>query len=366
VSLNWQLESFSEADTEELVELCQAQAGKAAAVSSEYIRWQHRANPAGLAQVGLAKEKGSTRIIGVLWLMPMLFQLNGQVVLGSQSMYALVHPDFRRQGIFSALVNFCDEAGRQQGYRFSYGFPNPNSFPGFVNHLRWSAIGQARLFIRPVNTKRLIQRRFGSGMIQEAIAPVATTAEHLLFQPRWLSSDANQITVQEIDTQDTALDDFWSRVRNKYPVMVVRDTRFLEWRYRQIPDRHYQLWAAREHGDIVAIIALRCVSIKSIACGMLVDFLVEGSERGKLGGEKLIQHATDYFQQQNMDLAGCLMLPHVDEISALRHQGYLTCPGALQPQPFHVIFHMLDGRQPPGSLSDLGSWFLTMGDFDAV
>jgi GNAT superfamily N-acetyltransferase len=366
VSRDWRPVFYTEADVDELVALCQAQPGKAATITPEYVRWQHSANPAGLAQVGLARENGSGRIVGVVWLMPLHIQVNGEAALGSQSMYALVHSDYRRQGVFSALVTFCDEEGQRRGFNFSYGFPNPNSYPAFVRRLGWSDLGQARLFLRPLNVSRLIERRLGSGPFQSALAVAASTGERVLFQPRLLSPKAAQITVEDIDTTDSALNKFWARVWKKYPVMVVRDARFLDWRYKQIPDRHYQLWAARQDKQIIAITALRSVSIEGIACGMVVDLLAEPGERGRLGGELLLQRAAEHFQQQDLDLAGCLMLPHADEIGSLRHQGYLPCPRALQPQPFRVVVRVFEEGQHSAILLDLKNWFLTMGDFDAV
>ena len=104
---DWRPVLYTEADTDALAAFCQAQPGKAAAVSAEYVRWQHAANPAGLARVGLAKANGSERIVGVIWLVPLKIQVGNEVVLGSQSMYALVHPDYRRQGIMSTLAAFC-------------------------------------------------------------------------------------------------------------------------------------------------------------------------------------------------------------------------------------------------------------------
>lgn len=363
---DWRPVLYTETDVEELVTLCQAQPGKAAAVTPEYVFWQHSANPAGQAQVGLAKENGSDRIVGVIWLMPLRIQVGEEVALGSQSMYALVHPDYRRQGIFCTLVDFCDERGRQQGYRFSYGFPNPNSYPGFVGRLGWSDLGQARLYLRPLHTRRLVTRRLGQGLFQGALASATQFGKQVLFRSHPLPRDAARIDVEELDTQHPALDGFWARVRSKYSIMVVRDRRFLHWRYQQIPARCYELWAAWQDGQIVATIALRATSIEGIACGMVVDFLVEPSERGRLGGEVLLHRAAEHFQQQDLDLAGCLMLPHAAEIRLLRRRGYIRCPRTLQPQPFRVVLRVHNGTPYTRQLLDLRNWFLTMGDFDAV
>lgn len=363
---DWRPVLYTDADAEELVTLCQAQLGKAAAITPAYVRWQHSANPAGQAQVGLAKENGSDRIVGVVWLMPLRIQVGHEITLGSQSMYALVAPDYRRQGIFTTLVKFADQKGQQQGYQFSYGFPNPNSYPGFVGRLGWTEVGQARLYLRPLDTGRLVRRRLGRGLVQGALAATAKTGKHLLFRPRPLPSGAAGITVRDEDVLSPAMDDYWQRIRTKYPIMVARDTRFLDWRYKQIPDRHYQLWSARQNGQIVATIALRATNIEGIDCGMVVDLLAEPSERGRLGGEVLLLHAELHFRRQDLDMAGCLMLPHAEEIGLLHHQGYVACPRGLQPQPFPVVVRVQNGTPGPERMLHLSNWFLTMGDFDAI
>jgi GNAT superfamily N-acetyltransferase len=363
---DWRPVLYTEADTDALAAFCQAQPGKAAAVSAEYIRWQHAANPAGLARVGLAKANGSESIVGVKWLVPLKIQAGNEIVLGSHSCYVLVHPDYRRQGIMSTLVAFCEESGRQQGYRFAYGFPNPRSYPGFVGRLGWSDLGEAGLFLRPLNAGRLVTRRLGEGALQRALGAVASAGSRLLCRPHPLPADTATMSVKDVQTTDPALDDFWLRVRGKYPIMVVRDCRFLDWRYRQVPARDYQLRAARQDGQIVATVVLRSTTIEGVACGMVVDLLVEPSQRGRLGGEMLLHQASGRFKQQDLDLAGCLMLPHAEEANLLRRQGYVLCPRALQPQPFHVILRMHNGEPDSRQLLDLRNWFLTMGDFDAI
>jgi GNAT superfamily N-acetyltransferase len=366
VTLSWQPVLYIDADAEQLVDLCQLQPGKAAAVSAEYIRWLRTANPAGLAQVGLGKEMASGRIVGVLWFVPLRIQVGDQVLLGSQVLYGLVHPDWRGQGVFSTLMSFCNECGQRQGFQFTYAFPNPHSYPLAVRRLGYADIGEARLFIRPLNIVRLVTRRLGSDAFRAVPTVAGWSGARSLFRARPLGPEAAQVSVREMDTQDAALDDFWARIRGKYPVMVVRDVRFLHWRYTQIPGRTYRVLAARQAGPISAIVVLRNVSINGVSCGMVVDFLVESTAQGRLAGEVLLREAAADFQANDADLAGCLMLPHAEEIALLRRQGYVRCPAWLQPQPFRAI--LLTNRDTPASevLRGMRSWFLTMGDFDAV
>ena len=220
--------------------------------------------------------------------------------------------------------------------------------------------------MRPLNPGRLVTLRLGEGILQRALGATAAAGSGLLCRPRPLSADAATMSVEDIQATDPTLNDFWLRVRDKYPVMVVRDGQFLDWRYRQVPGRDYELRVARRNGHIMATVALRSTAIEGVACGMVVDLLVEPSQHGRLGGEMLLRDASEHFEQQDLDLAGCLMLPHAEEAGVLRRQGYVPCPRALQPQPFRVVLRVHNGRLPSRQLLDLQNWFLTMGDFDAI
>jgi hypothetical protein len=174
------------------------------------------------------------------------------------------------------------------------------------------------------------------------------------------------LSITEVHTNDPSLDDFWQRVRSKYPAMLVRDTDFLDWRYTKVPERTYRMLAARLRGSIVATAVLREVTIEGIPCGMIVDFLVLPTLEGRQAGEALLRKATAFFAEKGLDLVGCLMLPGVEEIKLLVHQGFVLCPPWLQPQPFPVILRGDADTPRWDTLFEINSWFLTMGDFDAV
>ena len=362
----WDLKLFQDEDIDGLVELCQLQAGKSGVITADYINWQYNKNPAGQAQVAVAKQTTTGKILGVVWFMPLRIQFENQVVLGSQSLYALVHPDYRRQGILSGMAPICSERLRQQGVKFTYGFPNPNSYYPYVKRFGWVDVGDAHLYLRPLNVERLIAQRYGHGPIQWALAAAGQTAKELIFRPKSPGDGVDQLSISEVQTSDPLLDDFWQRVRGKYPLMLVRDSTFLDWRYTQVPDRSYVFLAAKHRGIIVAYIVLRHVTIEEIPCGIVVDFLVESTPIGRIAGKALLQTALRRFEDMNLDLAGCLMLPGVEEIELLVNQGFVKCPTWLLPQPLHILMHIDKDAPSRDMLGDLNSWFLTMGDYDAV
>ena len=96
-------------------------------------RWAFLNNPVGAPVIALAKEKGTT--VGHYAMTPILFKHYSKEIIAYLSMTTMVHPNFRKEGLFAILANMVYEAAPHR--TFVYGFPKSNSTPGFVKRLEW-------------------------------------------------------------------------------------------------------------------------------------------------------------------------------------------------------------------------------------
>ncbi|MCC7015884.1 MAG: GNAT family N-acetyltransferase [Rhodospirillales bacterium] len=117
-----------------------------------YDRWRYLASPHGPAPGTLAV--ADNRAVGFYTLWPTPLKIGSASVAGAQSMDTMTHPDFRGQGIFVALARACFDLAATRGVRLLYGFPNRESFPGFVRRLEWTHAGGIPHWIRPVRPSR--------------------------------------------------------------------------------------------------------------------------------------------------------------------------------------------------------------------
>ena len=62
---------------------------------------------------------------------------DGKSLLAAQSGDTMTHPDHRGKGLFIKLAVKTYELCRSMGIGFVFGFPNENSYPGFVKKLAW-------------------------------------------------------------------------------------------------------------------------------------------------------------------------------------------------------------------------------------
>lgn len=73
-------------------------------------------------------------------------------VVAAQSGDTMTHPDHQGRGLFTMLGRATYEAAAAEGIAFVFGFPNENSYPGFVRKLGWTHTRTMRARWWPVPT----------------------------------------------------------------------------------------------------------------------------------------------------------------------------------------------------------------------
>jgi len=357
----WQVVKYRPENLPETLEMTREYYGESWISDLGYLKWQYENNPAGPAVIQLARDVASDQLAGQYVVIPMRFQADNETSIGTLSLNTLTRQIYAGQGIFTGLANAVYQACAEQGSEFCYGFPNPNSYPGFTKKLGFTDLGCVPLLIRPLNTKALVKKRFGSLLASLAL-PV-----HLFYKVKDRSDDRYEVyPLTAFDL--SAMNAFWTKVQHKYPIMGIRDADYIRWRYFNNPYRDYQLYGIHKQNssELLGYIVGRCTEVEGLSSGMIVDFLVDPSvpEAGTL----LINRLLRFFVDNNMDLAGSLMLPQTEESRLLKANGFFTCPKALEPQPFPVIYRRFSPQREgnPDPFLHLNHWFLTMGDYDAI
>jgi len=68
-------------------------------------------------------------------------EFNGVVVSAAQSGDTMTHKAHTGKGLFTRLAKMTYELAKENGIKFVFGFPNKNSYPGFVKKLSWICPG---------------------------------------------------------------------------------------------------------------------------------------------------------------------------------------------------------------------------------
>ncbi len=69
---------------------------------------------------------------------PYMMEYKGKQYLAAQSGDTMTSPAHGGKGLFTTLAKMTYELAKQEGIQFIFGFPNANSYPGFVKKLNWT------------------------------------------------------------------------------------------------------------------------------------------------------------------------------------------------------------------------------------
>jgi hypothetical protein len=221
------------------------------------------------------------------------------------------------------------------------------------------------LLIRPLDMMKLAQAYFSSRWQRLMVGVGGQLAWPLLFRARQFNPGQHNFTVHVLDGFDERFDDFWARVKDKYPILVVRDRRYLAWRFARISGRQHRILVVQVGAEVIGYAVLRCANIREIPTGLVMDLLVEAGPRGEAAGDCLVAEAWRYFRSENMWLAGGLMSSGTMEYHIMRRAGYRPCPERFAPRLFRFAFR-LHGEKlaiAPRLLPE--HWFVTIADYEA-
>jgi ribosomal protein S18 acetylase RimI-like enzyme len=360
----WVSSRYSSEDAQDSLQLLRKTSGDTEAASQAYHEWQCQRNPAGPAIATLAREAETGRLIGQVVTTPVRVRLSGKVRVASLSLDPVIDPAYQNRGVLAGLLKDVCALSAEEGIAFTYGFPNQASHLTFVNKAGFRNIGSVPLLVRPLNPERLAMKTTRS----RVLAKTASVATRVWRTPAPVPPQeaVPGLEIGEVDSFDSSFVLFWDRVQHRFPVMVVRDPTYLNWRFAGAPTRKYTTFVARSEGEIRGFIVLRVAPLGQFSAGLIVELVVEASAEGRAAGRLLIDKAYSYLEDQDLDILASLALRHTDEFRLLRSRGFWVSPKFLEPRPFRLVVRCHDEERSPSRLAyDLRNWFVTMGDYDA-
>ncbi len=361
----WVSSRYSPKDARDCLELLRKIRGDSEAAAAAYQEWQCQRSPAGAAVVILTREVETGELIGQVATVPRNIRLSGKMRTAGLLLNPVVDPGHQDQDICVGLLRDSCDVSAEEGIAFSYGFPDRLSYSKFVNKTAFRDIGSVPLLIRPLDPERLALKTTHSAVVGKTVSIARKIWRNTPPVPRQECPPGLEIA--KIGSFDDSFAVFWDRVQHRFPVMVIRDPSYLNWRFTDMPTREYTTFAAASGGKTRGFVVVRVAPLGEFSAGLIVDLVVEPSAEGRAAGRLLIDQAYSYAQDHDLDLVASLALRHTDEFRLLRSRGFWVCPKFLQPEPFRLVVRCHDEEASPSRLAyDLRNWFVTMGDYDAM
>jgi predicted N-acetyltransferase YhbS len=326
--VDWKVRSYHDGDEVGIVELQNTEPRTRPYMLERWF-WRYKNNPYGFLTV-VAEHDG--KIVGHMawWLLEMKF--GGKKIVASQASELVVHPGYRRQGMFLAMGKALAEMAQDQGVQFTYGFPNA---PAYVGHLQygWVDVAQIPMLAGYFDTYPMIRR------------PLSSIAN--LFY-RKLTKKIVTIDIAKIDRFPESINTLTENALLRYGIFVERNAKYLNWRFFQNPEQQYEVFAY-EKGYVVTL----AESLDKRKVGYIVDIVAEDDEAFLA----LTQKAIAELAKHGVDSVKCLMQP---SHYLLKRVGFTFFPKRKQTLIARVntpsFQHIYDANKR--------DWFITYGDCD--
>ncbi len=123
-------------------------------------KWKNKYynNPAGKSYVFGAFV--DDRLVGINSFMQIDFVYKGITIKTVESGDSIVDPEYRRKGIFSQIIKYAENYLRNAGYDLIIGFPNNQSYPGFIK-LGFLDLCHVKNEIIVVDLKKMVYELYG-------------------------------------------------------------------------------------------------------------------------------------------------------------------------------------------------------------
>lgn len=359
----WVTSRYTSDDAQDCLQLVRAASGETGAPDSSHHEWQCQRSPAGAAIGSLAREAETGRLIGQVVTIPMRVRLSGKVRIASLCLDPVIDSAYQPSGVLPGLLDDVSALSAKERIAFAYGFPSQASHWPIIEKAGFQNIGAVPLLLKPMNPERLATKT-AHGHPPARAASIARRVWRTAA-PTVRPEALPGLEIAEVDYFDGSFESFWEKAQHRFPVMIVRDPTYLNWRFMDVPQRQYTAFAARSEGEIRGITVLRAAPLGHFSAGLIAELVVEASAEGRAAGRLLIDRAYSHFKGQDLDLLASLALRHTDEFRLLRSMGFWVCPKFLEPRPFRLFVRAYEGEGASSRLAyDLNSWILTMGDFD--
>ena len=178
---------------------------------------------------------------------PYFANFGGKLIEITQLMDIMSHPDYRKTGLFIHSANaFFDYFGCPERSSILYGFPGKYHFAIGEKYLKYEKIKPSVCYLK-LHTSDLLTNQ---------------KAQKTKFG----------FKIKKVNKIDSSFDKLWNNYHTFYPLSVIRDAKFLNWRFMKHPFNKYEIWVYKNFisGNLKAYVILSRKDNKKVS---IVDML---------------------------------------------------------------------------------------------
>lgn len=165
-------------------------------VNLQFLEKKYNTSFTGIKNIGFLAYHSLTKEPAAYYgVFPVMVEYNNQFYLAAQSGDTMTHPNHRGKGLFIELAKKSYELAKKSGVEFIFGFPNQNSYPGFVNKLDWkhySNVNHYKINASAIPLDKVVKKIPSLKFIHKVFLPKSINKESKVYIANSLLSQNNQ------------------------------------------------------------------------------------------------------------------------------------------------------------------------------
>jgi hypothetical protein len=322
--------------------------------------WRHNQNPAVEKDMPafLVAEK-SEQLVGVHGLIPMRFKVGYKIITGVCSCDYAVDPRIRSAGMKLKLQAFSKEisqlhistSANEAAYKVTLALGG--------KELKKSRIK----FLKVLKYQDLISSRLKNktnGFISKILGSIAGVPLNLFSAIKGNSvkvKTGSEYELRQITAFDTRHDDFWNEIASGYGICTIRDSRYLNWRYKSYPFGRIESLELMHKGNIKGILAIHhSIDEDNLPFSAILETLVDRIDNKSL--EILLAEAIQRAIRTGSHYI--TVAPHdAEDLELYRRHGF-----RIRTAHFSPFTYKNNSDIDESYFDDESKWYFSLGDGD--
>ena len=310
--------------------------------------------------------EGNRHLLGQYRVFWMDVKVRDRVVKVAQGADSMTHPNYRHQGINSALIRHAIDDASKAGFHIAIGFVGFGS-GSYAVHMKsgYIHVGTMQYFLKPLNWNSVIKSvvRCPELLMNSWQATVLAIGAALLFDKMHATArsplETEGLIVRQVVSFDERINGLWARVSDRNKVMVVRSQRYLNWRYAA-PGRSYRIFVAEKASEVVGYVVLSTRMARGIMVTYVFDLLAQSDEVI----ETLVSKVVEDSRLNNADVVLYPLMADQIYREILGRSGFVCLPfvkGAAL-----IAYCTSSAPVSRAFLGDPRNWLIQIGDSDTT
>lgn len=294
--------------------------------SINHWRWKYQ-NSLKEKMITLAELEGN--LIGCLHTFTSRIKVGKHEIHGSQGADAAVHPDYRQMGVYNSMDDLYNNI--TLNYSLS---GNPIVFNKAIRNGGTPFPTPLTQMVRILDIDKHLETKDSDNVL---LKKYGFKTLNLFYKTlKKFSRDdekpMNNYKITSVEKFNPSIDVFWDKIKNHYDFILIRDRKYLNWRYCDSRGGNYKVFIIARDGEIIGYCVLRVNKYDiDYPVGNIVDMITLPNEETSL--QILFNHASRFFDEREINFSSFLCVKNSLLMKTAMKHGFVNAP-----RNFHMWF----------------------------